>query len=140
MLQTDWSVAGLVGFDAPDDKGAVVVNEDLRVTCGGTSFNHDVRRPGLGIETDEVGTCGAVCCECSPSSSDDARAISESGVERRTPGCAFSRRVAAVEDEVGEVLCFGACPALLDWAAIVLFFFLLLFSKVGYQIGTCESR
>lgn len=121
MLQTDWSVVGLVGFDAPVDNGAVVVNEDLRVTCGGTSFSHDVRRPGLGIETDEVGICGAACCECSPSSSDEARA-SESGVGRRTPGCAFSRRVAAVEDEVGEVLCVGACPALLDWAAMAFSF------------------
>ena len=33
---------------------------------------------------------------------------SESGVERRTPGCAFSSRAVAFVDEVGEVVDLGA--------------------------------
>ena len=78
----DWSVAGLVGFEAPEDKGPVLVKEAFRWILAGTSLSHEVRRAGFGmgamVDVD-------VACMCSTSSSDDANA-SESGVERRTPG------------------------------------------------------
>ena len=44
----DWSVAGLLGMEAPDDKGPLVVNDAFLVIVAGISFSHDVRRAGLG--------------------------------------------------------------------------------------------
>lgn len=78
----DWSVAGLVGFVIPVDRGPAVVKDALRGRLAGTSFSQEVRRAGLGTGA-AVDTGGNWVW--SPSSSEDARA-SESGVERRTPG------------------------------------------------------
>src|SRR5690606_20715537 len=79
--QVVWSTAGVVGLELVDGNELLVVKEAFLGSEEGTAFNHDVRLAGFGG--------GAVCWRCSTSSSDDANA-SESGVERRTPGCVFS--------------------------------------------------
>jgi hypothetical protein len=80
VCHADWSVAGLVGLEAPEDKGAPVI-EPFRGMAVGISLSQEVRRAGFctGMFVEGAGR------ECSTSSSEEARA-SESGVERRMPG------------------------------------------------------
>lgn len=93
VAQFDWSVPGLAG-----DKGPTVGSEAFFRRLVGTSLSQDVRRPGLG-----AGAIVWINCDCSPSSSDDAKA-SESGVERRTPGRLFSSMTDALLADPGGVM------------------------------------
>lgn len=55
--QADWSVTGLVGLEGAEERGFPAGREDFRLTDGGTSFSHDVRRPGF--EAGAVDTGGS---------------------------------------------------------------------------------
>ena len=110
VCHPDCSVAGLVGLEAPVDRGPVT--GALRVIETGISLSHEVRRTGFcaGILVEGAGN------GCSPSSSEDARA-SESGVERRMPGWLFSNLADALFGGVWET----DEGLLLDGAAMVFF-------------------
>jgi hypothetical protein len=111
-----WSVAGLVGLDAPvPEINEPVVRDTFRGILRGISFSHEVRRVGLGAET---GTDVDGRCECSKSSSEDAKA-SESGVERRTPGWVFSSLADALLDTAGGSAGLDSCVDFSDVAAIL---------------------
>ena len=72
----------------------MVVTDDFLVEDG-ISLSHEVRRAGFWALGPDIG-CIDLCC--STSSSDEAIA-SESGVERRRPGFAFSRSIEALVEE-----------------------------------------
>lgn len=112
----DWSVAGLLGLEAPVDKGPLVVNDAFLVAVAGISFSHDVRRAGLGAG---MLVDVATCCEWSPSSSEDAKA-SESGVDRRTPGWVFSSLADTLLVGVDEVTGLAACAVDLPGGAAMM--------------------
>lgn len=113
--QPVWSVAGLVGLEAPvpEIKEPVVKDTFLGILRG-ISFSHEVRRVGFGAETAADVDCR---CEWSTSSSEDARA-SESGVERRTPGWVFSSLTDAL-DTAGGSAGLDSCVDFSDDVAIL---------------------
>lgn len=106
------SVAGLAGFEDAELSGPPG-RECLRCADSGTSFSHEVRRVGLAGGAVIVCVSGA----WSPSSSDEASA-SESGVDRRIPGCVLSSLAEAVDGSAGGVVDCDIAVGLLGGVAM----------------------